>query len=158
MFGFLKRAAKTVSAYRDGEAYKDCFLAAQFLTMQYIQKLLVHDPEDKTLAVCTWSYLMCTTPRNAEMRSYSEQHAQKIEKQALELLDQDEPFREVVVSTLWVALGVCKGDGDKEGLERILSSEIFLKYSATYPLLSADQYNALGSAWMQKYCPPQPTL
>jgi hypothetical protein len=79
MFGFLKRAAKTASAYRDGETYKDCFVAAQFLTMQYIQKLLVHGPEDKALAVCTWSYLMCTTPRSVEMRAYSEQHAQKIE-------------------------------------------------------------------------------
>src|SRR5713101_542090 len=155
MFGFLKRASGMVNAYATGKVYEQWYKIAEVATMQYVQKLWdSNDPNNRNYSLCLWSYLLCTEPRSPELLAFSEQHTIEIEREALQFLELDEPFREVIISTLWVALGICRGQDNKSGFEKILHSEIFTKYCKTYPMLPHDKYAALVEVWARTYSPP----
>src|SRR6266540_4425227 len=141
MFEFFKRLAGAAYAYSTGKAYETSYKVAEDSTLQYIVKLWDAEETDacldsKRFAACIWSYLLSTTPSNVEMLAFREARAAQIKDEALNLLEEDLPLQEVIVSTLYVALGVCRGYDDKERFERILEGPIFAKYSRAYPLLS----------------------
>ena len=123
----------------------------------YVQQILddPDDPHARNLSVCVWSYLFCTEP-SAELLAFREHHKGEIQDIALQIIDDDEPFREVIVSTMWVALGVCKSQNDRAGYDRILGSTILKKYFQQYPMLSHEKYAALVEAWAREYSPPPP--
>lgn len=159
MFESLKRFAGAAGLYSTGKEYETWYKVAESSTLLYIVKLWGGggpdaDPNSKRLAACVWSYLLSTTPRSAEMATFHEEHGAQIENEALKLLEGDLPFREVIVSTLYVALGVCRGYDDKERFERILQSPVFAKYSGEYTLLSHNDYANLVERWATVHSPP----
>lgn len=156
MLGFLKRAAGMVHAYTTGKALEQSYKKAEVTTLIYVQKLWDFDPSDQSLAICVWSYLLCTEPRSTELRAFREQHKDDIEGIALQILDDHELFREVIVSTLWAALVVCRSQNDKAGHDRIFACTVFKKYFQKYPMLSQEKYTALVERWAREYNPPPP--
>ena len=153
MFGFLKRAAGLADAYATGKAYEQWYKIAELTTMMYIEKR--YDAEyGRNFWLCVWSYLLCTQPKDQEILDFHEEHEADIERAALDLMEEDEPFRRVIVSTLWVALGMCRAYDDKAGYDRILDSEIFKAFSTTYPMLSSHDYSILVEGWSRVYSPP----
>lgn len=152
MFGFLKRATRLADAYATGKAYEQWYKMAELTTMMYLEKL--YDTQyGRSFWLCIWSYLLCTQPNHQEILTFRDAHQSAIEREALDLLELDEPFRQVIVSTLWVGLGVCRAYDDKAGYDRILSSKVFSRYSATYPLLSPQDYSTLVESWSRAYSP-----
>jgi len=156
MFGFLKRAAGIVDDYATGKALEQWYKIAELTTMMYVLKLWDVDsnPSVKDFAINVWSYLLCTEPTDPRLVAFGVQHKGEIESEALRLLASDEPFRKVIVSTMWVGLGVCRSQEDKAGFEKILASEIFKLYSAAYPMLSHDKYAQAVEEWARLYSPP----
>jgi hypothetical protein len=156
MLEFFKRFAGAARLYSDGKAYETWYKVAESATLLYIIKLCGPgaDSDSKRIAACMWSYLLSTGPRNPEMAEFQQGHEPQIENEALKLLDGDLPFRELIVSTLYVALAVCRGYDDKGRFERILDSQVFAKYSGEYPLLSPRNYANLVEGWATLHSPP----
>jgi hypothetical protein len=148
MFGFLKRAISTVGAYSAGKTYEQSFSLAQLSAMIYLDKQL-ESAEAERLVV--WSYLFCTEPTDPGILEFRAQRHSEILITASQLIESDEPFRELVVSSLWVALSVSRSRDDHAAFERILSSNVFKQYSAEYPMLPHDRYSALVEGWSRKY-------
>lgn len=155
MFGFLKRAAGMADAYARGKTLEQWYKIAELTTMMYIEKLYDVD-YGRSFWLCIWSYLLCTEPKDREILNFREEHEADIQREALDLMEEDEPFRQVIVSTLWVGLGVCRAYDDKAGYDRILGSEVFSRYSTTYPMLSPQDYSTLVESWSRAYSPPPP--
>ncbi|HTA25657.1 MAG TPA: hypothetical protein VK763_19155 [Terriglobales bacterium] len=153
MFGFLKRAAGMADAYATGKAYEHWYKIAELTTMMYIEKLYEGD-YGRSFWLSVWSYLLCTMPKSQEILNFREEHEADIERAALDLMEEDEPFRQVIVSTLWVALGMCRAYDDKAGFDRILDSEVFKAFSPTYPMLSPQGYATTVESWSSVYSPP----
>lgn len=150
MFSFIRRAISTAGAYSAGKAYEEASKLAQLSTMIYLHKQWEGE-EAKCIAV--WSYLFCTEPSDPAVIQFREQSKDEIADTATLLLDADEPFREIIVSSLWVALAVARSQDDRADFERILSSSVFKKYSATYPMLPHGRYSALVEEWSRRYSP-----
>jgi len=155
MFGFLKRAAGMAGAYASGKAYEQWYKIAELTTVMYIEKLYDVD-YGRSFWICIWSYLLCTAPKDQAILNFREEHEADIECQALDLMEEDEPFRQMIVSTLWVRLGVCRAYNDKSGYDRILDSEVFSRYSTTYPILPPEDYATLVESWSRVYSPLPP--
>ena len=117
MFGFLKRAAGIVDDYSAGKALEQWYKVAELTTMMYMLRLWSADsnPSAKEFAINLWSYLLSTEPSDPGLRAFGVQHKVEIQSEALRLLANDEPFRKVIVSTLWIGLGICRGQDDKAG-------------------------------------------
>ncbi len=152
MFGFLKRAIGMAGAYSAGRADEQSYQLAQLCTIIYLHKQLDGDDVD-SMATCVWSYLFCTEPTDQGLLEFREQWQSEISNIAIQLLDTDEPFREVIVSSLWVALAVSRSQDDRAAFERIMSSAAFGQYSTTYPMLPHDKYSALVEGWSRMYSP-----
>jgi hypothetical protein len=150
MFGFLRRAISTAGAYSEGKAYEKASKLAQLSTMIYLHEQC---ESDDTKRVAVWSYLFCTEPSDPGIIQFREQAKDEIADTATQLLDADEPFREIIVCSLWVALAVARSRDNRADFERILSSSVFKQYSATYPMLPHDRYSALVQEWSRKYSP-----
>jgi len=152
MFGFLKRAIGIAGAYSAGKAYEQSYKQVQLSTIIYLHKQWDGD-DAKNMAICVWSYLFCTEPTDQGLIEFRERWKTEIANSATHLLDTDEPFREVVVSSLWVALAVSRLRDDRADFERITSSSVFKQYSTAYPMLPHDRYSALVEGWSRKYSP-----
>jgi hypothetical protein len=152
MFDFLKRAIGMVGAYSTGKAYEQSYQLAQLSTIIYLHKHWDGDGSDR-MATCVWSFLFCTEPTDQGLLEFREQWKSEISNIGIELLDTDEPFREVIVSSLWVALAVSRSRDDRAGFDRIMSSTVFRQYSTAYPMLPPDRYSALVEGWSRKYSP-----
>jgi len=98
----------------------------------------------------------CTEPEDQSLLEFREQWKNEIISAATQLLDADEPFREVIVSSLWVALAVARSRDHRADFERILSSSVFRQYSGTYLMLPHGEYSALVEGWSRKYSPLPP--
>jgi hypothetical protein len=105
------------------------------------------------MATCIWSYLFCTEPTDRSVLEFRQRWASEIANAATRLLAADEPFREVIVYSLWVALAVSRSRDDRVSFDRIMSSTVFRQYSTTYPMPSHDKYSALVEGWSRKYSP-----
>jgi len=107
-----------------GRAYEEAYKKAELNTMRYLDR---HYAVGQDFCVCLWSYLLCTQPTSREILDYREEHEAVIEGEALEFmeLEGNERFKQLIVSTLWVALGVCRAQDDKAGFDRILASKVF---------------------------------
>jgi hypothetical protein len=156
MIEFLKRFTGAAGLYSKGKAYETWYDVAESATLLYIIKLggPDADSDSKRFAACVWSYLLSTAPRNAEMAEFQQGHEAQVENEALKLLDVDLPLREVIVSTLYVALAVCRGYDDEGRFERIMDSHVFAKYSGEYPVPSHSNYANLVEGWATVYSPP----
>ena len=152
MFGFLKRAIGIAGAYSAGKAYEQSYKLAQLSTIFYLRKQW-DDDDAKHMATCVWSYLFCTEPTDQSLIEFRERWKTEITSSATQLLDTDEPFRELIVSSLWVALAVSRSRDDRADFERITSSSVFRQYSAAYPMPPHDRYKALVEGWSRKYSP-----
>jgi hypothetical protein len=152
MFGFLRRAISTAGAYSVGKAYEQAYKLAQLSTIIYLHKQWDGDDAER-MATCVWSYLFCTEPTDQGLIEFRERWKTEIIDTATELLDTDEPFREIIVSSLWVALAVSRSRDDRDDFERITSSAAFKQYSTTHPMLPHDKYSALVEGWSRKYSP-----
>jgi hypothetical protein len=150
MFGFLRRAIGIAGAYSAGKGYEKAYNLAQLSTIIYLDKLgKWADVERNAL----WSYLFCTEPRDPIIVDFCRQWKDEIADSATQLLDADEPFREVVVSSLWIALAVTRSQNDRTGFDRVLPSGIFKQYSTAYQMLPHDKYSALVERWSRRYSP-----
>ncbi|HXM67287.1 MAG TPA: hypothetical protein VN911_11190 [Candidatus Acidoferrum sp.] len=152
MFGFLKRAIGLAGAYSAGKAYEQSYKLAQLSTIIYLHKQCDGDDGER-MATCVWSYLFCTEPTDQGLIEFRERWKTEIVNTATEILDTDEPFREVIVSSLWVALAVSRSRDDRDDFERITSSAVFKQYSTTHPMPPHDRYSALVEGWSRKYSP-----
>jgi hypothetical protein len=142
MLEFLKRAIGMAGAYSAGKAYEQSYKLAQLSTIIYLHKQFDGDDGER-MAICVCSYLFCTEPTDQSLIEFRERWKTKIINTATQLLDTDEPFREVVVTSLWVALAVSRSRDDRADFDRITSSGVFKQYSTTYPMLPHDRYSAL---------------
>src|ERR1700675_2906220 len=152
MFGFLKRAIGLAGAYSAGKAYEQSYKLAQLSTIIYLHKQCDGDDGER-MATCVWSYLFCTEPTDQGLIEFRERWKTEIVNTATEILDTDEPFREVIVSSLWVALAVSRSRDDRDDFERITSTAVFKQYSTTHPMPPHDRYSALVEGWSRKYSP-----
>jgi len=155
MFGFLSRAVGMVAAYSAGKRYEQAFKLAELSAMIYVHKQW-EGADAKSVADCVWSYLFCTEPLDQGILEYRERWKSEIVNTATQLLGSDEPFRELIVSSLWIALAVSRSRDDRAYFDRILSSNVFKQYSANYPMLPPDRYSALVEEWSRKYSPLPP--
>lgn len=153
MLGFLKRLLPFGSAYADGKAYEQWYKMAMLTTMIYIDEICLSSYE-KEFRLCLWSYLHCTEPTSDDIVRFRNEHSAQIESVALSLLERDEPFRTVIVSSLWVGLCMSRAYDDKRRYDRTLASQTFARYSQEYPLLSPKLYADLIQRWSQQYSPP----
>ena len=152
MFNFLKRAIGMAGADSAGKAYEQSYKLAQLSTIIYLHKQCVGDDGER-MATSVWSYLFCTEPTDQGLIEFRERWRTEVGNTAMEILDTDEPFREVIVSSLWVALAVSRSRDDRDDFERIASSAVFKQYSATHPMPPHDRYAALVEGWSRKYSP-----
>jgi hypothetical protein len=152
MFGFLKRLSRIPSAYADGKAYEQWYKMAMLTTMIYVDERCP-SAYGKDFRLCVWSNLHCTEPTNSELLKVREEYRAEIETVAMTVLENDEPFREVIVSTLWVGLCMCRAYGDNDRYDRTLNSPVFARYSQSYRLVPPKVYGALIDRWSQKYSP-----
>jgi hypothetical protein len=152
MFDFLKRAIGMAGAYSAGKAYEQSYKLAQLSTIIYLHKQCDGDDGER-IANCVWSYLFCTKLTDQGLIEFRERWKTEIVNTATAILDTDEPFREVIVSSLWVALAVSRSRDDRDDFERITSSAVFKQYSATHPMPPHDRYLALVEEWSRKYSP-----
>jgi len=152
MFDFLKRAIGMAGAYSTGKAYERSYKLAQLSTIIYLHKQFDGDDGER-MATCVWSYLFCTEPTDQGLIEFRERWNAEIIDAAREILETDEPFREVIVPSLWVALAVSRSRDDRADFERIMSSIVFKQYSTTYPMLPHNKYSALVERWSRKYSP-----
>jgi hypothetical protein len=152
MFDFLKRAIGMAGAYSAGKTCEQSYKLAQLSTIIYLHKQCDGDDGER-MATCVWSYLFCTEPTDQVLIAFREQWKTEIVNTATEILDTDKPFREVIVSSLWVALAVSRSRDDRADFERIMSSTVFKQYSTTYPLLPHNKYSALVERWSREYSP-----
>jgi|SRR5271163_1232341 len=150
MLGFLKRVIGIADAYSAGKGYEQAYKLAELSSLIYLDK---HWNIVDAMGIAVWSYLFCTEPTELSMVEFRERWKDEITNKATLLLDSDEPFREVVVSSLWVALAVARSREDRGDFERILSSSVFKQYSPTYPMLPHDRYASLVESWSRKYSP-----
>jgi hypothetical protein len=120
MFDFLKRAIGRAGAYSAGKAYERSYKLAQLSTIIYLHKQFDGDDGER-MATCVWSYLFCTEPTDQGLIEFRERWKTEIVNTATEILDTDEPFREVIMSSLWVALAVSRSRDDRDDFERISS-------------------------------------
>jgi hypothetical protein len=155
MFDFLKRAIGMAGAYSAGKTYEQSYQLAQLSTIIYLHKQWDGDDADR-MATCVWSYLFCTEPTDQGLLEFRERWKSEISIWGSDLLDTDRPFREVIVSSLWVALAVARSRSDHVAFERIMSSTVFIQYSTTYPMLPHDRYSALVEGWSREYSPMAP--
>jgi hypothetical protein len=150
MFGFLKRVIGIADAYSAGKGYEQAYKLAELSSLIYLDK---HWKIADAMGIAVWSYLFCTEPTEPGVTEFRERRKDEITETATLLLDSDEPFREVVVSSLWVALAVARSRDDRGDFERIFSSSVFKQYSTSYPMLPHDRYAALVEGWSRKYSP-----
>ena len=150
MLGFLKRVIGIADAYSAGKGYEQAYKLAELSSLIYFDK---HWEIADAKGVAVWSYLFCTEPTEPGVIEFRERWKDEITDTATLLLDSDEPLREVVVSSLWVALAVARSRDDRGDFERILSSRVFKQYSTSYPMLPHDRYAALVEGWSRKYSP-----
>jgi hypothetical protein len=152
MFDFLKRAIGMAGAYSAGKAYERSYKLAQLSTIIYLHRQFDGDDGER-MATCVWSYLFCTEPTDQGLIEFRERWKTEIVNTATKILDTDEPFREVIMSSLWVALAVSRSRDDRDDFERITSSAVFKQYSTTHPMPPHDRYSALVEGWSRKYSP-----
>jgi hypothetical protein len=152
MFDLLKRAVGMAGAYSSGRAYEQSYKLAQLSTIIYLHKQFDGDDGER-MATCVWSYLFCTEPTDQGLIEFRERWKAEIVNTATEILATDEPFREVIVSSLWVALAVSRLRDDRDDFERITSSAVFKQYSTIPPMLPHDRYSTLVEGWSRKYSP-----
>jgi hypothetical protein len=152
MFNFLKRAIGMAGAYSAGKAYEQSYKLAQLSTIIYLHKQCAGNDGER-MATCVWSYLFCTEPTDQGLIEFRKRWKTEIVNTAMEILDTDEPFREVIVSSLWVALAVSRSREHRDDFERITSSAVFKQFSTTHPMPPCDRYAALVEGWSRKYSP-----
>jgi len=120
--------------------------------MMYLHKEC-DGPDAERIATCVWSHLFCTEPSDSDILVVLQHCGDEISRLAAHLLEADDAFRRVMVSTLWVALAVCRSRDDRAGFDRIMASDAFKLYSAECPMLSPERYSALVENWSRKYAP-----
>ena len=150
MFGFLKRVIGIADAYSAGKGYERAYKLAELSSLIYLDK---HWKIADELGMAVWGYLFCTEPTEPGVIEFRERWNAEITDTASLILDSDEPFREVLLSSLWVALAVARSRDDRGDFERILSSSVFKQYSTSYPMLPHERYAALVEGWSRKYSP-----
>lgn len=152
MPGFLKRAISLFAAYSTGCVYERAYKQAELSAMIYVHRRCQGSDEER-IAASVWSHLFCTEPTDPDVLAIREHCRAQISSLATQLLESDESFREVMISTLWVALAICRSRDDRIGFDRIMGSETFRLYSAAYPMLSESEYLALVENWARGYRP-----